>query len=304
MTTGGSEYQYSNVGGIVPPHINLMLNNFNLDDSKINIHWQHQYFDQPSVQPLRDYIHKVNCVVFVSHHQKQLFDRFFGLPYEKSIVIRNGYDPFPHIQKSNNTINLLYASTPFRGLDILLAAFSMLLDRNKELRNVAFLDICSSMNIYGGQYMELEPKYEHLYDFARTHPNINYSGAVDRDTLRMKMLQSNFLSYSNTWEETSCCTAIEAMGAGAIPIVSNIGALPETCSIYGKYYSPMSTDLYNPDNKKNHVLQYSYVLEKEIYNYLNEIPNDHINRMINHVEYGHSWKNILEDWKELFDMFI
>lgn len=301
--SGGSEYQYSNVEGIVPPHINLMLNNFNIIKNKFNIHWQHQYFDQPSAQPLRKFVNDINCVVFVSHHQKHLFDRFFGLPYEKSTVIQNGFDPFPRVQKSNNKINLIYASTPFRGLDILLTAYTMMLARNKELRGIVNLDVFSSMEIYGGQYMELESKYTHLYEHAKKHPDITYHGAVDRDVLRVAMLKANLLAYPCTFEETSCCTAIEAMGAGVIPVVSNIGALPEICSVYGKYYSPLSTDLYNCDNKEKHALQYSYILEKEIYEYLDNVPYEHIDKMIDFIEFGHSWKKVLPQWKELFAVF-
>ena len=301
--TGGSEYQYSMVKPIVPDNINLMLNDFNVDPKKINIHWQHQYYDQPSVQQIREVYDKLNVAVFVSHHQKQLFDKQFSLPYEKSIVIPNGVEPFPRTKKTNGKIKLIYASTPFRGLEILLAAYSIMLDRCKDLRGEVHLDVFSNMSLYGPSYEAQNSLYEGMYEFAKLHPAISYHGAVDRPILREYMMSANILAYPNTWEETSCCVAIEAMAAGVIPVVSNIGALPETCSVFGKYYSPMSTDMYNKYNKHRHAMQYSYILEREVRNYMKEIPTEHINKMIDFAEYGHSWDNVLLQWKEFFEVF-
>ena len=300
---GGSEYQYSMVEPHIPDNVNLMLNHFNTKNDKVNIHWQHQYFDQPSVQAIQNRYNDINVIVFVSHHQKQLFDRFHMLPYEKSIVIPNGVEVFPRVEKTNGKIKLIYASTPFRGLDILLAAYSMMLERSADLRGEVHLDVFSNMSLYGPAYEAQNSLYEGMYEFCRLHPAIDYHGAVERPVLLEYMLDANILAYSNTWEETSCCVAIEAMAAGVLPVVSNIGALPETCSVYAKYYSPMSTDMYNKMKKHNHALQYSYVLEKEIRKYMEKIPTDHINKMIDFVEYGHSWDRIIPQWKELFSVF-
>jgi glycosyltransferase involved in cell wall biosynthesis len=225
------------------------------------------------------------------------------LPYEKSIVIPNGVEVFPRVEKTNGIIKLIYASTPFRGLDILLAAYSMMLDRSADLRGEVHLDVFSNMSLYGSPYEAQNSVYEGMYEFAKLHPAITYHGAVERPVLREYMLDANILAYSNTWEETSCCVAIEAMAAGVLPVVSNIGALPETCSVYAKYYSPMSTDMYNKMKKHNHALQYSYVLEKEIRNYMEKIPTEHISKMIDFAEYGHSWDNVIPLWTELFSVF-
>ena len=42
-------------------------------------------------------------------------------------------------------------------------------------------------------------------------------------------------AYPSTWEETSCNAALEAMAAGLFCIVTNFGALYETCSEFPVY---------------------------------------------------------------------
>lgn len=297
---GGSELMDFIVRPHVPKHINLMLNGFEFKDG-YNIHWQHQLHDQPSVQLLKNktVLDNINCIVFVSYYQKQQFEFFLNVPYEKSVVIRNGIYPHGPIKKKNDVIRLVYASTPFRGLDILLLAYDMMMKRSPDLP--VHLDVFSDMKLYGDGYSNAG--YEHLYDYANNLPNVSYHGVVPNSQLREHFKDMNILAYPNTWEETSCHVAIEAMNAGVIPLVTSIGALPETCSVYGAYYSPMSTDMYRPDNKEKHALQFSYVMENEVRKYLNEVPESRINMMRNHIEHGYSWEKILVEWKELFEVF-
>lgn len=296
---GGSELMDYIVRPHVPDNINLMLNGFNFKDG-YNIHWQHQLHDQPSVQLLTNphVLNNINCIVFVSYYQKQQYEWFLNVPYEKSVVIRNGIYPHGPITKKNDTVRLVYASTPFRGLDVLLEAYDRML---KRVSLPVHLDIFSDMKLYGDGYSNDD--YQHLFDFAKNHPKITYHGVVPNPELREYMKDMNILAYPNTWEETSCHVALEAMAAGVIPLVSSIGALPETCSVYGSFYSPMATDIYNKENHAKHVEQFSYVLENEVRNYLHEVPTDRINMMRNHVEFGHAWDKVLSEWNELFKVF-
>ena len=298
---GGSETMYGNVQHLIPNNVNLMLNNFSCELGKYNIHWQHQYHDQPSVLPIRDknVQDKLNAIVFVSHHQKNLFEHYHGISKEKSIVIKNAIWPFEKVEKPKDKINLIYTSTPFRGLNILLGSFALVLQRRPELRNVTFLDIFSSMKLYGYP----DEKYTAMYEFANNHPNINYHGVVRQEDLRPYLQKSHIFAYPCIWEETSCCAAIEAMAAGAIPVVSNIGALPETCGDFGVYYSPVSTDMYNSYRHVEHVEQYAGLLENVIYQYLNNPPLEDIDRMSSHYNYYYNWDYRLEEWKSLFNKF-
>ena len=51
-------------------------------------------------------------------------------------------------------------------------------------------------------------------------------------------------AYPSTWEETSCNAALESMAAGLFCIVTNFGALYETCSEFPVYVT------YEKDTKR------------------------------------------------------
>jgi UDP-glucose:(glucosyl)LPS alpha-1,2-glucosyltransferase len=298
---GGSETMYGNIQHLIPENVNLMLNNFNFSVEKANIHWQHQYHDQPSVLPIRDknIQNRLDATVFVSYHQKHLYEQYHDFPKEKSVVIKNAIWPFEKVEKPKGKINLIYTSTPFRGLNILLAAFALILHRRPDLRELVNLDVFSSMDLYGYP----DEQYSPMYEFAKQHPNINYHGVIRQEDLRPYLLNSHIFAYPCIFEETSCISAIEAMAAGAIPVVSDIGALPETCGDFGIYYSPVSTDMYNNHRHNDHVAQYAYLLEYMICEYLNNPPHDMIDRMTSHYNYFYNWEYRIQEWKGLFDRF-
>lgn len=299
---GGSEQQYFGLSPHIPRTINMMLNKVDIDKSKFNIHWQHQYHDQPSVQILQnpDVLEQFNNIVFVQHHQKQLFEKYLGIPHEKSVVIYNSIHPFGEIKKDVGKVNLIYTQTPFRGLNVLVSALIIMLQRNPQLRDLVHLDVFQNMQLYGSDYESQNENYKELYKLCQNHPNIQYHGVVPPVELRGYLQKAHIMQYPCTWEETFCISVVEAMAAGVIPVISDIGALPEICNSFATYYSPMQTDMYNPSNQYEHVLQYSYVLENSIVEYLNELPVQRIQAMRNFVNYSYSWKNNLKEWRKLF----
>lgn len=302
---GGSELQYEGMKHLIPSNINLMLNSFNVDFGKYNIHWQHQYHDQPSVMPLRDkrILESIATIVFVSYHQKHLFETYLDIPKEKSIVLRNAITPFELKPKEKNKVNLIYTSTPFRGLSVLVMAYELMLQRNASLKAYVHLDIFSNMKLYGPHYENLNSEYNALYEYCENHSGMTYHSVVPHSELRAYQERAHLFTYPNIWEESSCISAIEAMAAGALPIVSSIGALPETCSVYGRYYSPLSTDMYNKHRFSDHAEQYSYFLEQNIIEYLNNPPVDEIQSMSDHINRHYSWDTRHKEWIEFFDFF-
>ena len=75
--------------------------------------------------------------------------------------------------KTKDKISLIYHTTPWRGLEILLRVF-----KDLELENVK-LNVCSSTIIYGKKFDEiLGKKYEKIFDECKSMKNVNYLGFI------------------------------------------------------------------------------------------------------------------------------
>jgi 2-polyprenyl-3-methyl-5-hydroxy-6-metoxy-1,4-benzoquinol methylase len=117
---------------------------------------------------------------------------------------------------------LIYASTPFRGLDILLEVFPTI----KKFVPDAELHVFSSMKVYGENEAE-SPEFEALYKKAHEMEGVINHGTVRRDELARHFKESAVLAYPNTFVETMCITAAQAVVTGTPIVTSHKGALPE-----------------------------------------------------------------------------
>lgn len=117
---------------------------------------------------------------------------------------------------------LAYTSTPFRGLDVLLATWPHLHARipSAELR------VHSSMAVYG--VSEAEDPHHALYARAASLPGVRLAGSLPQATLAQAMRGYGGLAYLNTFPETGCIALMEALAAGLRVVTSALGALPET----------------------------------------------------------------------------
>ena len=91
------------------------------------------------------------------------FQYQFKVPENKSLVIKNAIEEISFNEKPKNKINLIYHTTPWRGLVHLLKVF-----KNLNLKNVE-LNICSSTIIYGKKFDSiLGKKYENIRTLNKT----------------------------------------------------------------------------------------------------------------------------------------
>lgn len=166
-----------------------------------------------------------DLLVFVSNWQYQQFRDYLGVPFDSnSIVIENGIVPFERRAKpTTGPINIIYFTTPHRGLELLWPAYKHLFD---SLGLEMHLHVYSSFSIYGWDQRD-EP-YEKLFDEIRQHPGATYYGAVSNEEIRRVLPDMHILAYPSIWQETSCLQLIEAMSAGLICVHPNLGALPDT----------------------------------------------------------------------------
>lgn len=239
---GGSELMAEELKKRLSPKlldgVKIYLNNPIPEDfnpSHINIFWNQHNHDQPIIKSgfSQGLIERFDTTVYVSHWQYDRYKNVYKIPSAKSTVLRNAVDTnvslIPH-NADKKVIRLIYTSTPFRGLDVLLDAFDLISDLPVQL------EIFSSTKIYGQQYYNLENrKYEALFDRASAHPKIIYQGYADNLTVRRSVHNSHIFSYPSVFEETSCIAAIEAGLAGLNLVVTNLGALFETCAGFAHY---------------------------------------------------------------------
>ena len=156
---GGTEIQVEYLHKYVSPEL---LNKAQITTSvpekekividKTNILWVHNSYDQPNVMPwFKNKLNhgKYDWYVFNSHWTYEKYRYFFSIPTELCLIIKNGFDDDLIIKKDfkiKDKVKLVYTSTPWRGLDVLLDAMEQIKTDKVEL------DIYSSTQIYGDQF--------------------------------------------------------------------------------------------------------------------------------------------------------
>jgi len=206
--------------------------------------WGHHDINQPAISRLAEPQERSSWDghVMVSNWQAQRFVAQFSLPQNDVHVIGNGVSPAvlaqpvgPAWYETGNSPTLVYSSTPFRGLDVLLQCFPAIRARVPDVR----LRIHSSMNIYG---MGLEADaYTYLYDLAKSLRGVDYVGPVSQSELAKSLSSVAALAYPSTFMETSCIAVMESMASGAEVFTTRFGALPETLNGFGRTL-PMESD--------------------------------------------------------------
>lgn len=192
------------------------------DNSRIPIYVLHDLPGDPEVQHLKSGgWQKFRKLVFVSHWQQQMYNTLLGVPFDAGVVLPNAIHRFAPYDKPRGKVNMMYFSTPNRGLALLPDIYTQLRDRyDTDIT----LTVFSSFGLYG--WGERDVPYEHLFTTLKKLPGVTYSGAVSNDRIREELSSSHLLLYPSIWPETSCLCLIEAMAAGLSCVHSSLGALP------------------------------------------------------------------------------
>ena len=243
---GGSELQALWLQKHVPSEVlepfQIMLSRQTTPDpSKYRILWCHDTDNDPMYDHLKDRgWEKFHKLVFVSHWQQQRFLDRFQIPWSKTTVIANAIEPL-QITKSEPTdqIDIIYHTTPHRGLAILVPVFEKLV----ETHNNIHLNVFSSFEIYG--WPERDKEFEPLFERIRQHSDMTLHSTVDNDAVRQYVEKSHIFAYPSIWTETSSISLMEAMSGGCVCVHPNLGALPETAANWTMMYN------YHEDHNKH-----------------------------------------------------
>ena len=295
---GGSENQLRLLLKHLPDEsfkdINLILNNTNhdlIEKNKINVLWMQHFVNQEEAKNLgsKDYVNKLDYIVFNSNWNFEKFQYQFKIPESKSLVIKNAIEKIDFHEKPKDKINLVYHTTPWRGLIHLLKVFKRLNLQNTEL------NICSSTIIYGKKFDSiLGKKYENIFEECKNTKNVNYLGFVENNKIIELLKNMHIYSFPSIWPETSCISAIEAMAAGCEIVTSNLGALYETCT-------PFATFVGFDSNFDNFEKKYQKALENSIKNFWSKENQKRIQLQQEVINLTYSWTVRSKEWISFFE---
>jgi len=262
--------------------------------SKGNILWVHNSYDQVNLIDWfkNKFNHgKYDWYVFNSHWTYEKYRYFYKIPTEQSLVIKNGFDDSLIIKtkfKTNKKIKLIYSSTPWRGLDVLLDAMEQIKSNNIEL------DVYSSTQIYGDQFKEMnDKKFINLYERAKKIKNVNYKGYLDHSEL-MKILHTyDVYVHPSIFEETSCMAAIEALACGLVAVTTDLGALYETCCDFPIYIPYL-------EDKKLLAQQFAHTIEI-LPNIMKNINEQKMIFQQNYYRQFYHWDVIKGNWENFLN---
>jgi len=295
---GGSENQLRFLLKYLPDEnfkdINLILNNANYDlieKDRINVLWIHHFINQDEVQNLKskDFIDKIDWFVFNSNWNFEKYIYQFKIPEGKCVVIKNAIEKINFEEKPKNKINLIYHTTPWRGLTHLLKIF-----KNLNFENVE-LNVCSSTAIYGKKFDSvLGKKYESLFNECKNTKNVNYIGYLENKKIISLLKKMHIFTHPSIWPETSCISAIESMAAGCEAVITNLGALYETCAPFGTFV--------NFDRNFNNLeKRYSKVLVNSINNYWSDENQNILKLQRETINAKYSWDTRSKEWISFFN---
>ena len=295
---GGSESQFRLLLKYLPDEsfkdINLILNSTNydlLEKDKINVLWMHHFVNQKEARNLgsKEFINKLDWIVYNSNWNLEQHIKYFHIPQNKTVVIKNAIEKINFVEKPSDKINLIYHTTPWRGLKILLKVF-----KDLNLENVE-LNVCSSTIIYGKKFDSLLGKtYKELFDECKNTKNVNYFGFLKNEKIIEKLKKMHIFAHPSIWPETSCVAAIESMAAGCEVVTTDLGALNETCAPFGK--------IINFEKKPEDLeTKYTEALLDSIKNFWSDKTQKKLKLQKDTINSRYSWETRSVEWKDFFN---
>ncbi|MEQ1858854.1 MAG: glycosyltransferase family 4 protein [Chthoniobacteraceae bacterium] len=261
--------------------------------------WTQHRFDQESVQRLADAGERGSYDAFalVSDWQRKEFVAHFSLPPDRTRVLRNAVAPAfldlfaddqPIVFHKAQPPLLAYTSTPFRGLDRLLDAFPAI----REAVPGARLRVFSSMAVYRTPQVVDHLQHGALYQRCRETPGIEYIGSIPQPALARELRGVTALAYPNTFPETSCISALEAMAGGCLVVTSALGALPETTAGFA-HLVPFE------QSRESYLREF---VERTVVALRGESDAvDLLRRQVRHIRENSTWELRAREWSDWLD---
>ena len=314
------------------PHEIFQIKNTINNPNILYAFWTGHDIDQNASKILKDTkaVDMIDLFIFVSDWQRKRYIEHYNIKYNKTIIMKNGigkpFEKFLDLPLNKIKNSMTYCSIPWRGLNLLSSIYKIL----KNKFNDSSLYIFSNLNIYN---QESDNK---IYDDFKNLENVKCNEGISQVKLAEELFNIEYLTYPNTFQETSCITVLQAMACGCLVITSDLGALKESMNNLNNYVDinihnfdinnyilnfvnttnnliELSDDIKDKLREKNReYIKNNYLwnvicdnFEKDIINriveYRKYIKNDHknnINNLLKHFA-ENKWKECLEEFMKI-----
>jgi len=292
---GGTEQMYEGLMSRLPTELTDQFNIIcsrvredNISKTKKNILWLHDTWDDPESQHLKDpkSLDRFEKLVFVSHYQQSTYNLGLGVPYDKGIVLQNAIVPIEaHEKPQGSTVNLIYHTTPHRGLELLIPVCEFLADKGLDFH----LDVYSSFGIYG--WPDRDAQYQSVFDRITRNGKMTYHGWQPNSVIREALKKAHVYTYPSIWPETSGISVIEAMSAGCNVICPTLAALPETTANFSVQYG------WTEDNNK-HANMFAGILAMVIQQYRSQFNQERLKFQKAYFDSFYNWDTRARQWQD------
>ena len=233
----------------------------------------------------KDRIEKYFCL---SNRHKQFVHEYHNIPLDQITVTSNGLDftRFDDKVVVKNRHQMIYSSSPDRGLELLLSLFPKVKAQVPE----ATLDI-----FYGFENFKDKEYVSKLMSVIQNTPGVTYHGRVGQDELADAFLQSTIWAYPTWFQETYCITALESMISKCVPVTSDYWGLIDTVKD-GGIMLPMYDDhntVFKPEYQDRWIAECVKLLKDD--DYLKDWQDKGINRV-----QRFTWENVAKQWDNFF----
>ena len=250
--------------------------------------WLHNLVDQFGFQLYhiftdKRFLDKIKYIITVSDYHRQDVINKTGIDPDKVITIYNAIDPIDNDISRFDKVNvpeIIYTSSPGRGLEIGLTALSKL---DIDFRLSIFNEIVPDL-------MEINSSNKKILE----DPRFFFYGKTPHKTVIDHMSRSHIFMHTSNWHETFCLSLVEAISANCLPVYSTFGSLKEIGSGFGMYY-----DVENIQDTNEHVKVFSNKIVKAI----NDVKTGKFNpkNQAKTINDKFSWEVFKNSWIKFYE---
>jgi len=189
-----------------------------ISNAGVRLHWS---TDQYTIGDFgKDVFPYVDRVVCISPYHVQYHKGRYGVADDKigyfdlGVRLKDYPDDVDKIEG-----RCIFCSVPDRGQDILRTLWPRVLEAAPH----ASLVITSDYTLWGSSPLDHNHRLRWI-----GQEGVTYAGKVSRHELTLLQTQAELHTFPCTYEELFCISAAECQTAGALPITTDIGALPST----------------------------------------------------------------------------